>query len=231
MTKIENAVLVAALKRCLSESGWETLNQGRYARWRASLPDRRTVPGPLAFGNAVEFEEFCQSHGVPCLPAQKKVESVARYFGSTRELRRVVERFLAESEDHAGDAYDAWRAELVATGESVPTSATLRARLGGWSEIVGGESNHQARHQLSLREKLERVAEKVAIVEAEIGPSPTGRLWNELRSERPDLGLHQHGTIQNYRWMPWKELVSPKRTWPENLDALEASLSSLPQAS
>ena len=97
MAKIDDAVLFEALRRCAEESGHEALNQGRYNRWRYSLPDRRVVPNPLAFGDATGFQEFCRANGVECLPAKKTSPGRPVFHGSTRELRRVVERFLADS--------------------------------------------------------------------------------------------------------------------------------------
>jgi len=70
VVKVPEAELVAALRRCVAESGLAELNQDRYARWRRSLPDRRVVPNPLAFGgDAASFVEFCAQHGVPCAQA------------------------------------------------------------------------------------------------------------------------------------------------------------------
>lgn len=72
MVKIGEEALRAALKRCARESGHAELNQDRYYKWRASLEDPRVVPGPLAFGSASDFEQFCEACDVPCLAARGK---------------------------------------------------------------------------------------------------------------------------------------------------------------
>lgn len=122
---------VAALERCVSESGLDALNQGRYGRWRDGLDDPASVPSQFAFGDAAEFVAFCREHGVAVTATKSRVQSASPVYMSDRQIRAVAERFVAETPGpYARGEYDRWRRQLSEAGDRLPSWGTIENRVG-----------------------------------------------------------------------------------------------------
>ena len=221
---VDESVLVAAVRRCAVESEHDLLNQSRYQRWRAALPDPSSVPSSIAFGNAVEFVKFAQEHGVNCLDAQERKKVVSMSFLSDRQVLEVLEVFVAETDGpHSMRRYRLWREARVDAGTPTPSVQAIKERFGSWANALPDSAEKaEAAHCLTARARWERFAEEVEVVEAEIGLSPRAKAWDRLRVERPDLELHSAKSIMFRKSMPWAEFVAPDRSWPERIDEIIA---------
>ena len=184
---------MAALQRCIAEGDFHALNQRRYQVWRGSLPDRRAVPNPLAFGDAKQFVRHCKSNAIPFVPARHKAPSTI-VFMSNRQLRSVLKRFVSDSPDDCSmSAYQAWRDAQEVNGSPVPSSVTIAKRLGGWrkalSKVLDRPLRDGVERLTSENDRLARVATEVKMVEDAGLLEPSMRAWNELRAARPELGV------------------------------------------
>ena len=136
MATIPEEEKVKALERCLKESGHDVLSQHRYSKWRTSLPNRREVPNPMAFGKASDFVAFCKANQLPCLPAGKRTETTKRVFMSKSQLAGVLERFVDETGISSSARFEEWRTVQMAEGERLPSAYTISRRFDGWTKAL-----------------------------------------------------------------------------------------------
>lgn len=211
--------VLEAIQQCWDESNVDELMMSEYRRWQQSHEDRAELPAGNTIGSADRFIALCESMGIPTVT---KPHTSARVLYTKRSVEAEVRRFLEETEVEEPEAkdYKLWQAEQ---SSPCPTHLTVYNHLGDWPTVMSrfgvdvGESRQTAPVGSA---SLEVLAGLILVVEGLIGPSPTMAAWTELRSERPDLDLPAATWIQSQKHMPWRELVSPDRTWPSHYDVV-----------
>ena len=177
----------------------------------------------LFLGGAAGFSEFCRDLGIPALVAPKRKQQSEHVFMSDRQLRAVAQRFVDETPGpHDRTRYESWRSERGKAGERLPSFQTIDVRFGGLAEALP-EAELKSKSEAYWRRVLTRIAREVEVVESATGLSrPMIAEWDELRFERPELGLYSAKGLVRMQIMPWRDLVAPNRVWPSDIEALVA---------